>query len=285
MNVGQIAFNIACHLGCDPIILAGMDFAFAPGGGLTHARDAALARSTSPVGEDRGMTVGPKAGKADAEHGTVVFVPGYYGGQVPTSVSFQQYIKDLEETIRESGRRVIDATEGGARKTGTEIMTLKEAINGLDRAVDVRPFLDRFRTPVPARDRGPLVAELRKGQTVLVKSKGIVETALARISTWPGICAGTPPSEQQVQHEWDELEAMWQAMLADPLFNIFLDTAVTYLYYRRMRADEPTDDSPRAYLECMYHKYRFILTEMNLMLAHFISVLDEVCAELSCGSA
>ncbi|MFH1744412.1 MAG: 6-hydroxymethylpterin diphosphokinase MptE-like protein, partial [bacterium] len=94
MNVGQIAFNIAVHLGCDPIILVGMDFAFSPKGGTTHAEDAAVSRTTSVVGEDGYMMVGAKEGKAGAESGNLVFVPGYYGGQVPTTVSFQQYIKD-----------------------------------------------------------------------------------------------------------------------------------------------------------------------------------------------
>ncbi len=285
MNVGQIAFNVACHLGCDPIILVGMDFAFAPDGGLTHTEHAALSRTTSPVGEDRMMTVGAKPGRAGVERGNVVFVEGsysgYYGGQVPTSPSFQQYIKDLERTIERSDRRVIDATEGGARKRGAEVMSLREAIDTLDKSVSVDDFLRRLRQPPPSRDPRSLVAELRRGQSVLVESKRICERAIEHISRWPGIFSGPVATAGTVQHEWDELESMWQRMLADPLFNIFLDTAVTYLYYRRMRADQPADNSPGSFLECMYRKYQFILTEMNLTLEHFIAVVDEVCEEFS----
>jgi len=34
----------------------------------------------------------------------------------------------------------------------------------------------------------------------------------------------------------------------------------------------------------MYQKYQFILSEMDMLLAHFCNLLDQVCAELSGGS-
>ena len=284
MNVGQIAFNVAVHLGCDPIVLLGMDLAFPPKGGTSHASDAALSRTTSAVGPDRAMTVGAKEGKADSETGHVVFVPGYYGGEVPTSVSFQQYVKDLEQTIRESGARVIDATEGGALKRGTEVMPLSEAVAQLDTGADVTAFLERFRTPPPSREIEPLVRELQKGRATLAKSKEIAERALRHIASWPELASSKGLTSEQTQSEWNQLEDLWQAMLADPLFNTFLDASVTYLYYRRQRSDPLRDDSPATFLRCMYQKYQFILSEMDMLLAHFCNLLDQVCAELSGGS-
>ncbi len=285
MNVGQIAFNIAVHLGCDPIILIGMDLAFSPQGGTSHAADAAVSRTTSAVGADRSMTVGGKEGKADSETGQVVFVPGYFGGEVPTSVSFRQYIRDLEQNIRKSGARVIDATEGGALKQGTEIMTFKEAMLQLGPAEDVTPFLERFRSPPPQRPVEPLISELQKGRATLADSKQIAEQALQHIASWPELASSGTLTPQQSQNEWNRLEDLWQSMLADPLFNTFLDASVTYLYYRRQRSDPLPDESPATFLRCMYNKYQFILSEMNMMLEHFINLLDQVCAELSGGSA
>jgi len=284
MNVGQIAFNVAVHLGCDPIVLAGMDFAFPLRGGTTHARDAAVSRTTSAVREDGFTVVGGKEGRASAEAGNLVFVPGYYGDPVPTTVSFKQYIKDLEQNIRDCGREVIDATEGGSRKEGAINRPLRDVVDALDPASDITRFWEHFHAPLPPRDPASLVGELRKGQEVLLNSRRICGKALAHIAKWPELYRGVPPGAQLVQSEWDRLEDLWQEMLRDPLFNVFLDTSVTYLYYRRQQADRPADPSPKAFLECMYAKYQYILTEMYSGLTCFIDLLDEVAREMSSDS-
>ena len=103
MNVGHLALNLALHMGCSPLLLAGFDFAFPRGGGATHAASAALSRAIEPMREDGTVVIGGKEGKAAAESGKMTLVPGYYGDEVPTTVPFSLYIKALEKTVAECG--------------------------------------------------------------------------------------------------------------------------------------------------------------------------------------
>lgn len=60
---------------------------------------------------------------------TMFLVDGYYGGQVYTDLVFDNYRKFFElEIKKDSSLNVINATEGGARIEGAQMMPLEEAI-------------------------------------------------------------------------------------------------------------------------------------------------------------
>ncbi|EON70443.1 motility associated factor glycosyltransferase family protein [Lysinibacillus sphaericus] len=111
-SCANLAFSMAHHLGCSPIVFVGQDLAFGKDMKETHA-----------------------AGTKYDEHSTtnksqpfVEWTNGYHNDQVKTTKIWLQFKMWFEQHIAENGLFAIDATEGGARINYTEQMPLKEAI-------------------------------------------------------------------------------------------------------------------------------------------------------------
>ena len=107
-SVATVIFSLICELGQKKIIFVGQDLASS--GGKTHAG----VKNDGPLG--------------------TIMVEGINGEMVSTRPDWFNYLKWFEIAIKRykainNDLRVIDATEGGAKIAGTEIMTLREAID------------------------------------------------------------------------------------------------------------------------------------------------------------
>jgi len=129
---GHLAFNLAVYLGCDPIVLVGMDLALPPAGGSTHAAGTALGRPVRTIQGSKAI-VGAVPGLPGESETDLVELPGIDGGTVLGPAIFRTYLRLMDQEIARSGCRVIDATEGGTRKARTEVMALKRAIGTVGR--------------------------------------------------------------------------------------------------------------------------------------------------------
>jgi len=109
-SVGNMAYKVSEVLGCDPIILIGQDLAFAPDGN-THAKD-------MPFGE-----------KDDFYHKDVLEVEGNDGSPIKTCIPWDSFRVAFEEDLRNLSGTCINATEGGAKIRGAEVMPLRAAID------------------------------------------------------------------------------------------------------------------------------------------------------------
>jgi hypothetical protein len=107
-TVSHLAFFVARHMGCDPIILAGFDFSFT--GNRDHAKDCA------------------KTWTADFEKWKFIEIEDVHGGKVKTFDQFLYMLRLLEREIDRTEALCIDATEGGARIRGTTLLSLEEAL-------------------------------------------------------------------------------------------------------------------------------------------------------------
>ncbi|MDR2105221.1 MAG: DUF115 domain-containing protein, partial [Deferribacteraceae bacterium] len=107
---GNMAFALLAYLGCNPIILIGQDLAFEEG--RTHAD---------------GATYGSRV-ESYMQQQNLVLVPGNFTTHVTSSKTFQYFLQYYEKQISLYSGKVINATEGGARIIGTELLTFKEAI-------------------------------------------------------------------------------------------------------------------------------------------------------------
>ncbi len=112
-SVATSAFSLMIKLGLTRIILVGQDLAFT--NNRTHADG----------------TFKERMDEINTSH--MHMVEGNYEEKVPTPTNLKQFLDWYEDTIRANreripGFRVINATEGGARIAGTEIMTLREAV-------------------------------------------------------------------------------------------------------------------------------------------------------------
>lgn len=110
-SITNCCFGLAVGLGCKKIILVGLDLAYT--GDKTH--------STVTVRGEK------KTAVEDLEHAYMDI--DINGDPIRTSAEFRTYKQLLENEIRiHPELSVIDATEGGIRIEGTDLMTLKEAI-------------------------------------------------------------------------------------------------------------------------------------------------------------
>lgn len=112
-SVANDAYSLAQKLGFKTIIFVGQDLAYP--NDQEHSADS--------YGDTRNNYI--------TNNGKVYFyVDDIYGGKVKTEYNMNMYRLWFERAVQVySDIRHIDATEGGAKKEGMEIMTLEEAIN------------------------------------------------------------------------------------------------------------------------------------------------------------
>ncbi|MBI4574728.1 MAG: motility associated factor glycosyltransferase family protein [Planctomycetes bacterium] len=125
-TVAHTAFFLACYLGCDPVIFVGLDLSYT--GGLVHIPGTAI--HAQRRGElNRFHTLDTREWEFFArQRRYLTEVPGQTEPTVHTDDLMLSYLRDFELLFRQAGVRVVDATEGGARKAGCESLTLAEAI-------------------------------------------------------------------------------------------------------------------------------------------------------------
>ncbi|MCM3079656.1 motility associated factor glycosyltransferase family protein [Brevibacillus invocatus] len=109
-SVATLAFDVAYSSGANPIILIGQDLAYPAG--QAYAKGTMFEKMKKRI-DDNNM----------------LYVVGIDGEPVLTDLALDKYRRWFEERIKQIGsdRLIIDATEGGAKIKGTEIMTLSEA--------------------------------------------------------------------------------------------------------------------------------------------------------------
>ncbi len=124
-TVMHLAFYLAQWLGCDPIIFVGQDLGFsghcyyAPGLPIHRAWQSELGRyGTLEIKEwERIIRQRPILRRIKDIAGRAIY----------TDEQMFSYLEQFERDFAKATARIIDATEGGARKAGTEVMPLREA--------------------------------------------------------------------------------------------------------------------------------------------------------------
>ena len=118
--VGHFAYNLGIALGAGRIIMTGFDLAFK--GELFHPKDMAV-----PYFHEMELPV-------------PVTVTSIEGDEIRTDLSMQTYLKDFEYMIEKSQIKVVDATEGGALISGTEVLGI-DKLSGLSQKVPLSFYL------------------------------------------------------------------------------------------------------------------------------------------------
>ena len=116
-SVANLTWDLVRQLGCDPVVFVGQDLAFT--GEKTHAEDVTGGGQISPELME----------KIRQNPDKYSFVEGWDGEKIVTNRSMLAMKLWFEQKIAAlPGRRFIDATEGGAKIQGTEMLTLEETI-------------------------------------------------------------------------------------------------------------------------------------------------------------
>jgi hypothetical protein len=126
-TVAHLSFYLAEFLGCDPIILVGQDLGFVDG---LYYKPGTAIHETWGVELGRFNTLETKEWERIVRSRTILRkIPDIHGHPMYTEEQFFVYLQQFERDFAASRCRVIDATEGGARKQGVEVMTLRQAID------------------------------------------------------------------------------------------------------------------------------------------------------------
>jgi hypothetical protein len=164
-SVATVAFMLALHLGCDPIIMIGQDLALTGEQYyIASAPDGATRIKLESSGQGTFQNTGPELRRAMAEGGGIetsqasvqqfLKVPGYDGGEVYTSVQFDTYRRWLGSAAKDhaSTARLYNCTEGGARIEHMLQAPLSELAASLGKTATT---LDKARVIAGCHDREP----------------------------------------------------------------------------------------------------------------------------------
>jgi hypothetical protein len=143
-TVAHLAYYLAEHLGCDPIIFIGQDLGFSDG--LCYTPGTSYEDVWRPE-LGRFCTVEMKQWEQIVRDRHILRrVSDSQGRPTYTEERLFAYLQQFERDFAKSGARIIDATEGGVLKRGAEVMTFAQAIaefctEPLDRKVPVHAGL------------------------------------------------------------------------------------------------------------------------------------------------
>ena len=125
-TVAHLAYYLAEHLGCDPIIFVGQDLGFSDG--LCYAPGTSYDDVWRPE-LGRFCTVEMKQWEQIVRDRSILRkVPDQQGRPMYTEERLFTYLQHFERDFADSKARLIDATEGGVLKRGTTPMNLSDAL-------------------------------------------------------------------------------------------------------------------------------------------------------------
>lgn len=154
-TVAHLAYCLSVYLGCDPIIFVGQDLAYT--GHVFYTPGVEIHRAWT--GEiNRFCSMEHKEWERIVRNRPILRrVAGNDGRPLYTDELLLTYLEQFEKDIAATNRRVINATEGGARIRGAQPMPLSQVIEQFCAApIDPRRFA--YRESVQWRDESRLAA-------------------------------------------------------------------------------------------------------------------------------
>lgn len=125
-TVAHLAFYLARHLGCDPIIFVGQDLAFSEG--LFYIPGSPIESVWAPE-LGRFQTVEMKQWERIVRNRPILRrLPDIHGRPTYTDELLTTYREQFEADFAATAQRVIQASEGGLPLAGTTVMPLREAV-------------------------------------------------------------------------------------------------------------------------------------------------------------
>ena len=176
-TVAHLNMLSAVIMGCSPIILIGQDLAYTDNN--DHADHTVLCNRLSA----HDMI---KNNKVDTER-----VEGIDGHKVISNRTFGTDRKYFERIIDENAGHYINATEGGSHIKGTEVLTLREAIQQhCTKQVDISGIIDGFlqhKKKIDPRNMlkelNNLLAQARDIQKIINKTDKLTHSVLKQLTT------------------------------------------------------------------------------------------------------
>lgn len=116
-SVANLNISVAKMIASKCLILIGQDLAYSESG-KSHAGGTVHEKNTIEMDQKSGNSMHQ-----------LKYVEDIHGNPIATTSIWEYFLRYMETEIKESKLFVVDATEGGAKIDGTEIMSLREAID------------------------------------------------------------------------------------------------------------------------------------------------------------
>ena len=125
-TVAHLAYYLAEHLGCDPIIFVGQDLGFS--NGLCYSPGTSYEDVWRPEISEFCTMENKQWEQIVRDRPILRQIPDYQGRPMYTEERLFTYLQQFERDFGRTTTRIIDATEGGALKRGAHNMPLIDAI-------------------------------------------------------------------------------------------------------------------------------------------------------------
>lgn len=128
-TVAHLCYQIARYLGCDPVAMIGQDLGFTDG--VYYARGTAIDEVWAPELNPFNTMENLEWSRIARHRSHLVKRRDVHGKSIFTDAQMETYLQRFEYFFLQDerrGLRTIDATEGGVRKSGTEVLTLAETL-------------------------------------------------------------------------------------------------------------------------------------------------------------
>lgn len=262
------AFNFASLIGADPIIFVGQDLCY-----YEKRKHAGNLTKGSPF-ERR---------DADRERETAVDI---LGQKVETTTLFLSFKIVLEDLIRESQARVINATEGGLGLKGTEVMTLRDAIAQYCPPEPIG-IAERFRSvpdDEPGRiDRAGLKAAVWRLHTQAKETQAIVQKMLKYVRRASRLIKRGKEASQRAQYLSELAERQSQMMAGrEQLMSMLVEAAYLLELYMSREATKAIDEiqDPLERFRKQIERASFYYNTLKDVLKPFVSGTETLIKRL-----
>ncbi len=226
VNVGQTCFNLAKYLGCDPIVMVGLDFSFPVEGGTTHASGTALQRPIIKSETPGKMKVELLDAQRSLEEFDPILIPGSYVNQVATNKFWLAYLRSMEQAISNTSARVINCTEGGALVEGAQNRKLADVIN--DVCINDAQARSNLHAVVGFFFGEPLdegIQILNECLTILKTAIKYADKGLQELSALKTVAHSVSPDKGILQEKLDAITEAHKQLVQDHKVYIVLDEA------------------------------------------------------------
>ncbi|GMU81095.1 MAG: hypothetical protein AMXMBFR47_09660 [Planctomycetota bacterium] len=243
-TVAHLAFYLAEHLGCDPIILVGQDLAFTDG--LFYMPGSPVESIWEPE-LGRFQTLEMKQWERIVRNRPILRrARSTAGSEVYTDDLLFTYAEQFQRDFAASRRRIIQASEGGGALEGAECLSLREAaarycVRPLERGL----FADSRQTRGDGdNERAAAALEARLGEVRRVRE--IAVEALGVVEALRGLLEDPPEFNRRVAR-LDELRLMMAENKA--IYSLVVDVSATAELRRHQqdrRIDSEVEDATTA---------------------------------------
>ncbi len=253
-SVATTCFDLLRKMGANPIIFVGQDLAYT--GGASHTKgffgydDAVDNGALSKF-----CTLEMLYRQACRERGEVELVEGIDGEMVLTSPMMKGWLSWLEsqvDEVKREGINCIDATEGGAKIRGTQILTLRETIDTYCKNPhDIRERLNTACANYQPPPLDKLINELDKliCEYRWAKDEIAEGEKLSRRLLW---LLKDETSQEKLDRTFQRVRNLYQSVTSKPRFMKVSRWNMEPLFFEMKKGKK--DDTPQTIAE-LYHNF------------------------------